>query len=168
MIPAILLFFGMMFLPESPRWLASKDRWEETRAVLALTHGHGDPDSPFVAHEFDEIREWIKIESEASNASYLELFRPRMLNRTIIGVFMQIWSQLTGMNVMVSFFALSKFCSSQLFIFINLSTFNKHSLAQVDAYHPIRCTISRSCSRWQVCRETTSSSPRPSNMSSTS
>lgn len=102
MIPAILLFFGMIFLPESPRWLASKDRWEETRAVLTLTHGHGDPDSPFVMREFDEIREWIKIESEAKNASYLELIRPRMLNRTIIGVFMQIWSQLTGMNVMVS------------------------------------------------------------------
>ncbi|THZ49637.1 putative MFS glucose transporter [Aureobasidium pullulans] len=101
MIPAILLFFGMMILPESPRWLASKDRWEETRAVLALTHGHGDPDSPFVVREFDEIREWIRIESEAKNASYLELIRPRMLNRTIIGVFMQIWSQLTGMNVMM-------------------------------------------------------------------
>ncbi|KAG9526388.1 general substrate transporter, partial [Aureobasidium melanogenum] len=102
MIPAILLFFGMIFLPESPRWLASKDRWEETRAVLALTHGHGDPDSPFVIREFDEIREWIRIESEAKNASYLELIRPRMLNRTIIGVFMQIWSQLTGMNVMMA------------------------------------------------------------------
>jgi hypothetical protein len=103
MIPAILLFFGMMFLPESPRWLASKDRWEETRAVLALTHGHGDPDSPFVVREFEEIRQWIQIESEAKDASYLELFRPRMLNRTIIAVFTQIWSQLTGMNVMVSF-----------------------------------------------------------------
>ena len=102
MIPAIMLFFGMILLPESPRWLASKDRWEQTRAVLTLTHGHGDPDSPFVIREFDEIREWIKIESEANNASYLELLRPRMLNRTIIGIFMQIWSQLTGMNVMVS------------------------------------------------------------------
>lgn len=109
MIPAILLFFGMIFLPESPRWLASKDRWEETRAVLTLTHGHGDPDSPFVIREFDEIREWIKIESEANNASYLELLRPRMLNRTIIGVFMQIWSQLTGMNVMVGYEIWNKF-----------------------------------------------------------
>lgn len=103
MIPAILLFFGMMLLPESPRWLAAKDRWEETRAVLTLTHGHGDPDSPFVVREFDEIKEWIQIEFEAKNASYLELLRPRMLNRTIIGVFTQIWSQLTGMNVMVSY-----------------------------------------------------------------
>lgn len=36
MIPAILLFLFMLFLPESPRWLARKDRWEDARRVLAL------------------------------------------------------------------------------------------------------------------------------------
>lgn len=99
-IPAILLFIGMLFLPESPRWLASKDRWEECRDVLVLTHGHGDPESPFVQHEFDEIKQWCQIEAEAKNISYLELLSPRMINRLHIGLFTQIWSQLTGMNVM--------------------------------------------------------------------
>lgn len=28
MVPAILLFIAMIFLPESPRWLARKDRWD--------------------------------------------------------------------------------------------------------------------------------------------
>lgn len=36
MLPAIFLFCAMMFLPESPRWLAKKDRWEEAVNVLAL------------------------------------------------------------------------------------------------------------------------------------
>lgn len=36
MLPAIFLFAAMMFLPESPRWLAKKDRWEEAVNVLAL------------------------------------------------------------------------------------------------------------------------------------
>ncbi|CAK3979295.1 High-affinity glucose transporter [Lecanosticta acicola] len=101
MIPAIILFFGMIFLPESPRWLASKDRWEEVRAVLVLTHGHGDPDSPFAAREFDEIKEWLDIERASKQVSYFELFTPKYLNRTHIGLFTQIWSQLTGMNVMM-------------------------------------------------------------------
>jgi hypothetical protein len=33
-IPAVLLFFGMLLCNESPRWLAKQDRWEEARATL--------------------------------------------------------------------------------------------------------------------------------------
>ena len=91
----------MFMLPESPRWLASKDRWEECEQVLTHVHGGGDPNSPWVAREFSEIKQWIQIEREAKNVSYAELFRPRMINRTHIGLFTQIWSQLTGMNVMM-------------------------------------------------------------------
>ncbi|KAG8631629.1 hypothetical protein KVT40_000769 [Elsinoe batatas] len=87
--------------PQSPRWLAGKDRWEECEAVLALTHGKGDKNSPFVRREFEDIREWVRLEKEAASVSYLELFKPRMINRTHIALFTQIWSQLTGMNVMM-------------------------------------------------------------------
>lgn len=101
MVPAIILFFGMMFLPESPRWLATKDRWDECERVLVLTHGKGDPNSPWVAREFQEIKHWLEIERQAKGVSYFELFTPRYINRTHIGLFTQIWSQLTGMNVMM-------------------------------------------------------------------
>lgn len=101
MIPAIILFFGMIVLPESPRWLASKDRWEECEQVLILTHGKGDPHSPWVAREFQEIREWIDIERASAQVRYMDLFSAKYINRTHIGLFTQIWSQLTGMNVMM-------------------------------------------------------------------
>lgn len=101
MIPAILLFIGMIFLPESPRWLARKDRWDECHAVLTLVHGRGDADSPFVLREFEEIKGMCEFERRNADVSYLELFKPNMINRTHVGVFMQIWSQLTGMNVMM-------------------------------------------------------------------
>lgn len=103
MIPAILLFLGMLFLPESPRWLARKDRWEECHAVLTLVHGRGDPNSPFVQREFEEIKSMCEFERANADVSYLELFKPNMLNRTHVGIFVQIWSQLTGMNVMSRF-----------------------------------------------------------------
>lgn len=96
MIPAILLGFALFILPESPRWLAKKDRWEETHEVLTLVHGHGDANSPFVARELAEIREVVEFERANSDVTYLELFKPKMINRTFIGLFMQIWSQLTG------------------------------------------------------------------------
>nr|POF06878.1 high-affinity glucose transporter [Quercus suber] len=101
MIPAIFLFFAMFFLPESPRWLARKDRWEECHDVLTLVHGRGDPSSPFVAFEMQDIREMCALEARNSDATYLELFKPNMLNRTHLGIFTAIWSQLTGMNVMM-------------------------------------------------------------------
>ena len=100
MIPAMLLFLGMCFLPESPRWLARKDRWEDCHAVLTLVHGKGDPNSPFVTRELQDIKDMCEFERNNADASFLELFKPNMLNRTHIGVFTQIWSQLTGMNVM--------------------------------------------------------------------
>lgn len=101
MIPAILLFIGMIFLPESPRWLARKDRWEDCLAVLTLVHGKGDPNSPFVLREYEEIKGMCEFERHNSDVSYLELIKPGMINRTHIGIFTQIWSQLTGMNVMM-------------------------------------------------------------------
>ncbi|KAL8805190.1 MAG: hypothetical protein Q9200_005523 [Gallowayella weberi] len=101
MIPAIGLFCAMFFLPESPRWLGRKDRWDEAHAVLTLVHGKGDPDSPFVLRELEEIREMVNFEKNNSDVTYLELLKPHMINRTHIGVFTQIWSQLTGMNVMM-------------------------------------------------------------------
>lgn len=100
MVPAIGLFFGMIFLPESPRWLARQDRWEDAHAVLTLVHGKGDPNSAFVAREFQEIKDMCEFERNNADVTYLELLKPNMINRTHIGVFTQIWSQLTGMNVM--------------------------------------------------------------------
>lgn len=100
MVPAFFLFGMMTLLPESPRWLARKDRWEECRDVLTLVHGHGDPDHPFVAFELQDIKDMCEFERRHSNVTYLDLFKPDMIHRTLIGLFTQIWSQLTGMNVM--------------------------------------------------------------------
>lgn len=103
MIPAVFLFVGMMFLPESPRWLARKDRWEECHSVLTLVHGKGDANSPIVVTEMQEIQDLCEFERQNKDVTYMELFKPTMLNRTMIGMFTQIWSQLTGMNVMSMF-----------------------------------------------------------------
>ena len=101
MVPAVILLIGLIFLPESPRWLARKDRWEEALEVLTLVHGKGDPNAPMVISEMREIREQVEFERQNADVGYLELLKPNMINRTHIGIFIQIWSQLTGMNVMM-------------------------------------------------------------------
>ncbi|KAL1991246.1 hypothetical protein VTN49DRAFT_5750 [Thermomyces lanuginosus] len=100
-VPAILLFFALFFVPESPRWLAKKDRWEEAHDVLALVHAKGDRSAPFVQTELQEIRDMVEFERANADASFWELFKPNMIYRTHVGMFTQIWSQLTGMNVMM-------------------------------------------------------------------
>ena len=100
-IPAAILFVGLFFTPESPRWLARKGRWEEVQQVVTLVHGKGDPNAPLVAHEMKEIRDMVEFEVANADVTYFDLFKPHMINRTHIGLFMQIWSQLTGMNVMM-------------------------------------------------------------------
>lgn len=101
MLPAVILAIGLVFLPESPRWLARKDRWEECHKVLTLVHGKGDPDSTFVSLELAEIKQMIEFERQNADVSMKELFKPNMLNRLHIGIFTQVWSQLCGMNIMM-------------------------------------------------------------------
>ena len=101
MIPAIMLWAGLRTEPESPRWLLKKGRKDEARHVLAELHGNGNSDCPFVLRELEDISQAVKKEIEHADASWIELFAPRMINRTTIGIFTQIWSQLTGMNIMV-------------------------------------------------------------------
>ncbi|KAJ5987741.1 Hexose transporter [Penicillium waksmanii] len=82
-------------------WGLQMDRWEEAHEVLALVHGKGDRNHAFVTLELQDIREQCELERTFNDAGYLDLFKPRMLNRTMVGLFTQIWSQLTGMNVMM-------------------------------------------------------------------
>lgn len=99
-VPGAILFFGLFFFPKSPRWLASKDRWDEALSVLADVHGGGDPNHPKVLAEFQEIKEALRFEREEAVQSFAKLAEPRMLKRVILGMSIQMWSQLCGMNVM--------------------------------------------------------------------
>ncbi|PQE11678.1 High-affinity glucose transporter protein [Rutstroemia sp. NJR-2017a WRK4] len=101
MVPAVILFFGLFFLPRSPRWLASKDRWEEAIKVIAELHGGGNVNHPKVLAEYQEIEEALRFEREEAINSYRQLASPRIFKRVILGMSIQMWSQLCGMNIMM-------------------------------------------------------------------
>lgn len=100
-IPGLILFCGTFILPESPRWLASKDRWEEAIHVIANVQAKGDVNNEFVTSEIDDIRETIDVERQNKNLTILDLFRKDSINRTMVGIWAQIWQQMTGINVMM-------------------------------------------------------------------
>ncbi|KAL1916736.1 uncharacterized protein VTP21DRAFT_5440 [Calcarisporiella thermophila] len=107
-IPALILFVGMWFFPRSPRWLMDQDREEEALKVLASIHGDGDVNHPDVQNEYNKIKEAIRFDHEVAVRSYLELFKHGMFKRVFLGVSLQMWQQLTGMNI-IMFYAVYLF-----------------------------------------------------------
>ena len=107
-IPAVVLLAGMFFFPKSPRWLARQDRWEDAIMVLAKLHGGGDMNHPKVLAEYQEIEEALTLEREAAKSDWVAITEPRMLKRVILGISIQMWSQLTGINVMYAFLLASR------------------------------------------------------------
>src|SRR5947207_6202121 len=85
MIPAILLFFLLFLLPESPRWLASKGRWNDAHYIIAKVNAHGDLENPLVLAEMDEVKEAVRIAQESHKLSFFSLFNQYMWRRTFIG-----------------------------------------------------------------------------------
>ena len=96
MVPSILQIACVFLIPESPRYLISKEKREEARAVLVKYHAEGDADSLFVQAEMAQIEGTLRIELQNSKRSWGELLaksgmRRRVLIAACIGLFTQ-WS----------------------------------------------------------------------------
>ncbi|GLI76638.1 hypothetical protein PoHVEF18_004912 [Penicillium ochrochloron] len=98
-VPGLILFIALFFFPESPRWLAGKERWEEALETLALIHGNGNRNDPVVQVEFEEVQEAARVAHQAKDVSFFALFGPRVWKRTMCGMSVQMWQQLLGGNV---------------------------------------------------------------------
>jgi hypothetical protein len=99
-----LLTILSSFIPESPRYLISKDRHEEAFKIIADYHAEGDMNSEFAKAEFAEIKTTIAIELEHSKRSWLDLVStPGNRRRLLIGSLVGIFTQLSG-NVVISYY----------------------------------------------------------------
>lgn len=91
-IPAVIFFVMLFFIRKSPRWLVKKGRIEEARDnIKALSSGELD-----VEQTVEEIRESISLENAGKK---VKLFKRPYRRIIIIGIFVGIFSQLTGIGV---------------------------------------------------------------------
>lgn len=88
-VPSVILFFGLFFIPESPRWLLKAGIIEKAKNILTRIGGN--------AHAETEMREVEKALSK-EEASIMQLLKPGFRLALFIGIMLMIFSQVTGMN----------------------------------------------------------------------
>ncbi|HBV38947.1 MAG TPA: MFS transporter [Erwinia sp.] len=95
-VPAVALWFGMMFMPDTPRWYAMKGRLAEARKVLERTRAKSD-----VEWEMTEIEETLSEEENRSKPSLKALRKPWLFKLFLIGIGIAVIQQLSGVNTIM-------------------------------------------------------------------
>ena len=92
-LPAFALFFGMLKMPESPRWLTSQDRNEEALGVLKQIRSDERAEA-----EMDEVHRLAEEEKQAQTGGWADLAVPWIRRLVIIGIGLGVFQQFTGIN----------------------------------------------------------------------
>lgn len=97
LIPAGL-FFGLSFaIPESPRWLATVQRWDDARNTLKRVGGKEHADNTL-----KELKRLTESSDEQSFA-WRNLFRSEVRGVLLIGIVLALFQQWCGINVIFNY-----------------------------------------------------------------
>ena len=93
LIPCILFLVSLFFIPKSPRWLMLKGRKEEAMNILNKVQG-----AEFAEEEMKKIEASIDLEQKVS---WSLVFKKAVLPIVLIGTFLSILQQFTGINAVL-------------------------------------------------------------------
>jgi MFS transporter, SP family, galactose:H+ symporter len=93
-IPGAILGAGMLFLPESPRWLAKYQHPEEARRVLKKVRGTSE-----VEPELSGILDSLAVSEE--HGRWSDLLHPAVRPALVVGIGLAIFQQITGINTVI-------------------------------------------------------------------
>ncbi|WP_285318466.1 sugar porter family MFS transporter [Pseudarthrobacter sp. lyk4-40-TYG-27] len=92
-LPAIALWIGMNFMPESPRWLASTGSFGETLRVLQRIRSQEE-----AAREFEEVKAMALEDGKSTMGSWKDLGIPWLRRIFFVGLGLAVIQQITGVN----------------------------------------------------------------------
>ncbi len=92
LFPSVIFLILLFFVPESPRWLAQKERWDEARVILTKVNGAAKASS-----ELEEIKQALNTET----SSFADVLKPGVRKPLMIGIVLCIFSQVTGINAIM-------------------------------------------------------------------
>ena len=94
-VPALVPLIGMFFLPETPRWLISKGRWEEGKKILEKIE---DPDK--IAQTMSDLQADIRL-SALQTSTAGEILKPWLRAPLIITIGIFFFQQFSGVNTII-------------------------------------------------------------------
>lgn len=93
-VPALILAVGCWtWVPPSPRWLVTQERYDCAHEVLCRLHG-----SDVAELEIKEIRESLVVEDASAQGTWADMFKGPVLWVTFLGTTIQFLQQITGTN----------------------------------------------------------------------
>ena len=95
-VPSVLFFVGLFFIPESPRWLYKAGRTTESLKVLTRIGGES-----LAKAEILEIAESLKGNSETVSST--DLLKPSARKVLIIGFILAVLVQISGINTVIDY-----------------------------------------------------------------
>jgi sugar porter (SP) family MFS transporter len=96
-LPSALFFFGMFFVPESPRWLAKRGEHQRARAVLTSIGGSDYAETEVRAMQL------TMTGGQTDRVPFGDLLRPEMRRALVLGVVLAVFQQWCGINVIFNY-----------------------------------------------------------------
>ncbi|KAF2031389.1 glucose transporter-like protein [Setomelanomma holmii] len=94
---AIILIVGLFILPETPRYLIKRDKYDQAAKSLGRLR-RLPMDHPAVVEELNEVQANHLYEMSLGKSTYLDCFKGTLGKRLITGMLLQSLQQLTGVN----------------------------------------------------------------------
>ena len=93
-VPGAMLGAGMLYLPETPRYLARQGHFDSARSVLIKIRGMQDVDAEFLQ---------IKAATQKTElrGRFSDLLLPAIRRAMIIGIGLAVFQQVTGINTII-------------------------------------------------------------------